>query len=1230
MRRLALASTLATCLFLPTVASALGLGEIELQSALNQRLDAEIPLRGVPAEQIDNIEVKLASEKAFQDVGLERPFSLTKLRFRVRQSDQDRYFVHVTSSEPIAEPFLSFLVRVDWPNGNLLREYTVLLDPPVFASEDEQTDTAGSGQAADPGDADEAGVPGEIERSAKPETEQASPDQTGDSGQAETDTQAQQTSERGGGDYGDEPVFLQVEREQEEAEQRRQREAEAEREAEQRDEAGQPDAEQATSSPDQQASTGAASAGGGGDYGPVQKGEALWSIAERLKSGDVTVQQMMIALLRYNPEAFAGDNVNRLKQGYVLRVPDMAEVRRISAQKAVAQVGEQNAMWQEWRQARSGSGTREAAPSEPGDGDASASAGAADDGELDIVGAQEGGATADEEASATASGDASTSEQLQLAREQLESVRMEKEELTSRVEKLEGTVEKMEKLITLREEKLSQLQQQLETLREQKSGSTTGDEATASAETEAGATQQAGTSDDDAGTSAGDTGGDEQTEQASAESDAAGTDDAASEGATAEDTQGDEASESGTGTGSDTATAEESATGDSEESTDEVAAVDEDTSDETAGGADTDGGGDGASASTSDSGGDGDTASDGETETTTAEADGDASDSDDAGASDATQASDQSPPEQGVQTSRTQPAQESWLDMVSGIVAAAAGVIGGLFVGGVTSPGALGLAALLVLALVGALIARRRRAQSDEDEPAPEPILAEAEATDSFTETDPGLDAFTEPSEATGSTALSDTGSTQAAESALMEERLDLSDLEGGDEGAAVAEDEEEAAKDDTVAEADVYLAYGLHQQAEDVLRLALKESPQRADYQEKLLETLYSAGKRDDFVTEAKTYQGMIDPASSRGWQRVVAMGREIAPDDALFRSTEDPGVSPEELQPSKPESADFELDDSASGEPALDLSLDDAGGESEASTDDQGRADTMMLDTSDFEVGGASAGEGPETPAETPGGDEELEFDLSAWDDGEPAAGPPESTSAEETADASSVGEEFDFDLSDMDLSEPKQQDDPSPASEAPASAGSAQEEDALDLDLEEPGEDAATGAGSTDHSSTPAEPASSPDDDLEFDLGDLDVGADEPAAGGGSTSESSGSASDETTAAAPAEPEFDIDSLESLGGDTGGAAEAADLDSQFVGGEPAGGDAASEDTGAGADTSDGGSTEVSSDQEDLDTMLDLAKAYIDMGDADSASKALQEVIESGNATQRSEAEKLLETVQ
>ena len=125
---------LATLLICPGLVFAFGLGEIEIHSALNQPMDAEIELVGFNASEIDEVKVSLASQQMFERVGVPRPFILTRLKFTPAMS-AGKPIIRVTSTEAIREPFLTFLIDVRWSKGKLLREYTVLLDPPVFGDQ---------------------------------------------------------------------------------------------------------------------------------------------------------------------------------------------------------------------------------------------------------------------------------------------------------------------------------------------------------------------------------------------------------------------------------------------------------------------------------------------------------------------------------------------------------------------------------------------------------------------------------------------------------------------------------------------------------------------------------------------------------------------------------------------------------------------------------------------------------------------------------------------------------------------------------------------------------------------------------------------------------------------------------------------------------------------------------------------------------------------------------------
>ena len=111
---------------------ALGLGEIKLKSGLNQPLDAEITLLSVRSESNDQLRSELGSNDDFERTGIERVYFLTKIRFQTITKPNGQLVVKLTTAEPVKEPFLNFLVNLEWPNGKLLREYTLLLDPPVF------------------------------------------------------------------------------------------------------------------------------------------------------------------------------------------------------------------------------------------------------------------------------------------------------------------------------------------------------------------------------------------------------------------------------------------------------------------------------------------------------------------------------------------------------------------------------------------------------------------------------------------------------------------------------------------------------------------------------------------------------------------------------------------------------------------------------------------------------------------------------------------------------------------------------------------------------------------------------------------------------------------------------------------------------------------------------------------------------------------------------------------
>lgn len=121
----ALAALLATS----SAAHALEVGEIQVQSALNQLFDATIPLPTLAPEDLNGVSIKIASPTMFNEFGLDRSPTLAHLVFSIQYDAEGRVYVKAVSTQPIREPSLALLLEFSWPRGKTFREFTVLLDP---------------------------------------------------------------------------------------------------------------------------------------------------------------------------------------------------------------------------------------------------------------------------------------------------------------------------------------------------------------------------------------------------------------------------------------------------------------------------------------------------------------------------------------------------------------------------------------------------------------------------------------------------------------------------------------------------------------------------------------------------------------------------------------------------------------------------------------------------------------------------------------------------------------------------------------------------------------------------------------------------------------------------------------------------------------------------------------------------------------------------------------------
>ena len=294
---------------LPMAANALGLGEIKLNSALNDKFNADIPVVGATSDELDSLDVKLAGLSQFTQAGLDRPDVLNQLRFVVVRNSDGSSYIHITSNQAMREPFLDFLVDASWNNGELIREYTVLLNPPTF-----QTAAApATATAAQPAQAPAASTAAPVAATPVPVPVPAPASST----QVPAETPAAQAP---AGVAAAAP--------------------------------GTSSAPVPTTSPPATPAPSVEQAPAqralGMNYGPIHRGETLSGIAKSVRPEGVTLNQMMIAIYQANPEVFM-HNINRMKSGYILRMPTASDAQAISVTDANAEVREQ---MQAWRNSR--------------------------------------------------------------------------------------------------------------------------------------------------------------------------------------------------------------------------------------------------------------------------------------------------------------------------------------------------------------------------------------------------------------------------------------------------------------------------------------------------------------------------------------------------------------------------------------------------------------------------------------------------------------------------------------------------------------------------------------------------------------------------------------------------------------------------------------------------------------------------------------------------------------
>ena len=263
---------LAALLLGPTCALALEIGEIQVNSALNQLFDARIALPALTPEELGKISVKLAGPPMFKEFGLDRSPALANLVFAIEYNAEDQVYVRVVSTQPIREPSLALLLEFGWPRGKTFREFTVFLDPVqrLVKRPGGRTKTVMETPASVVYGPESAAAPPAPESNPSPPTALAAVSETA-APPVEWATPAGASAPL----PSPEPVK--------------------------------------TYQP--------------GDSYRVLSGDGLWGIALKTRPDpDITRDQMMQALFRANPQAFSKAGINGLKIGATLRIPTLREI----------------------------------------------------------------------------------------------------------------------------------------------------------------------------------------------------------------------------------------------------------------------------------------------------------------------------------------------------------------------------------------------------------------------------------------------------------------------------------------------------------------------------------------------------------------------------------------------------------------------------------------------------------------------------------------------------------------------------------------------------------------------------------------------------------------------------------------------------------------------------------------------------------------------------------------
>ncbi len=293
-------------------------------SALGQPLKVEIALTDVSDADASSLTARLASPDAFKAAGLEYPYSLAKLMKFDVVTKNGQPVVRVTTKDSVNDPYITLLVEVGWSAGKLQHEYTILLDPPDYKAEQPQAEPVKPIEPIVPAAPPAAAVPAPIAApvEAVPVAPEAAASAPAAIEAAATAPAAAETVPAQQAPAPATPAPVAV-----------------------------PEAPRAMPAPAAEAAeTKQPTSEGAEETIAVRRGDTLSKIAAQIKEPDVTLEQMLVALYRANVKQFDGKNMNRLRAGKILRMPDPASLENLSQTAAVKEIRVQTANWNAYRQ----------------------------------------------------------------------------------------------------------------------------------------------------------------------------------------------------------------------------------------------------------------------------------------------------------------------------------------------------------------------------------------------------------------------------------------------------------------------------------------------------------------------------------------------------------------------------------------------------------------------------------------------------------------------------------------------------------------------------------------------------------------------------------------------------------------------------------------------------------------------------------------------------------------